>query len=269
MKLFLRQIGWEQKSFWRNPPSAVFTFVFPLLFLVIFSLINADDRIGPDGKEINFIQFYVPSIVAFGVISATYTNLAFTMTFRREFGVLKRKRGTPLSPATYLGASIANGVIIALMLTALTIATGWAAFDFSLAGAAWRIPATIAIVLFGAACFAAMGLAMTCLIRNQDAAPAVINALLFPLLFISGTFGPVASGSLLDNIASLFPVKHFSLLLGRVWNPYAQDPIVRWQNIVVLIGWGVVAAAAAVKYFKWEANTASGQGRSRRSRRPQ
>ena len=87
----LQQVKWEQKQFWRNPPAAVFTFVFPLMFLLIFSSLYGDDRIDQLGG-IKFVQQYVPAIVAFGLISACYTNLAFTLSLRRSQGILKRNQ---------------------------------------------------------------------------------------------------------------------------------------------------------------------------------
>ena len=87
---WVRQVGWEQRQFWRNPASAAFTFAFPLLFLVVFIALNGNDRIPIPGGKVKFAQFYVPAIVAFGMISASYTNLAFTLSIRRDNGLLKR-----------------------------------------------------------------------------------------------------------------------------------------------------------------------------------
>ena len=89
------RVRWEQKMYWRNPAAAGFTFAFPLMFLVVFTAINGNDKIDIPGGTVHFAQFYVPAIVAFGLISACYTNLAITLTFRREQGILKRTRGHP------------------------------------------------------------------------------------------------------------------------------------------------------------------------------
>src|ERR1700693_3599762 len=91
-----RQLKWNEKTYWRNPAAAGFTFAFPLLFLVVFIAINGNDRGGVTGGRVKFAQFYVPAIVAFGLISACYTNLAFSLSINRENGILKRLRGTQL-----------------------------------------------------------------------------------------------------------------------------------------------------------------------------
>ena len=97
-----RQVGWEQRSFWRNPAAAAFTFAFPLMFLVVFIALNGNDTVPLTGGRVKFAQFYVPAIIAFGVISASYTNLAFALSIRRDNGLLKRVRSTPLAPSMYL-----------------------------------------------------------------------------------------------------------------------------------------------------------------------
>ena len=90
------QLVLEQKRFWRNPTSAIFTFVFPIMFLVIFASLNSNDRI-KDLGDIRFAQYYVPSIITFGIFSACFVNLAISTTFRREEGLLKRVRAVATS----------------------------------------------------------------------------------------------------------------------------------------------------------------------------
>ena len=95
MKLLLWQVRYEQKSYWRNPASALFTFAFPLMFLVIFASLNTGATIGFFGS-LEYNQYFIPAIIAFGIISATYTQLAITVSLRRQSGALKRARTTPL-----------------------------------------------------------------------------------------------------------------------------------------------------------------------------
>ena len=71
--LTMRQVRYENRAFWRNPAAAFFTFVFPLLFMVIFNVVFANGS--PDAG-----RFFTPSIIVFGVVTATYTNLAMTVT---------------------------------------------------------------------------------------------------------------------------------------------------------------------------------------------
>lgn len=262
--LLLRQIGWEQKAYWRNPPAAVFTFAFPVIFLVVFSAINSDSRVGPPGQEVKFTQYYVPAIAAFGVISACYTSLAFTMAIRRDTGLLKRKRGTPLSAATYLGGLIGNSLVNAAILVVVTLLAGKVLYGIEFPDLASRWPILVVTVALGAACFAAVGVLVSTIVPNQDSAPAIINVLLFPILFISGTFGEVDEGSFLDRLASVFPIRHFNLALIDTMDPFAAGDW-PWARLGVLALWGVLAGVVATRRFSWEPPT--GAGRSRRARR--
>jgi ABC-2 type transport system permease protein len=251
VRLATRQIRWEQKMFWRNPPAAVFTFVFPLIFLVIFSAINANDLVGPQGARVKFTQYYVPAIVVFGLISACYTSLAFTLCIRRVQGILKRKRGTPLTATTYLTGIVGNVLIVAILLTGVTLALGMLAYHFKFPDVATRLPKFALLLIVIAFCFTALGVVVSTFVPNEDAAPAIINVILFPLVFISGTFGPIGRDSVLTKIAKFFPVWHAIQAMTNLLNPLKSGAL-DWGNVLVLLAWGVVGAGVALKRFRWD-----------------
>ena len=267
MKLILQQVRWEQKQFWRNPPAAVFTFVFPLMFLLIFSALYGDDRIAELGN-VKFVQQYVPAIVAFGLISACYTNLAFTLSLRRSQGILKRKRGTPLSVGAYMGGIIGNVVIIAALLTVVTIIVGVVVFGIELPQFGQRVLTLVVVLLVGSFCFSACGIMVANIVPNEEAAPAIINLILFPILFISGAFSYVDDDNVLAKVANLFPVRH---LIKACQSVFLPQPLVEgsgWEpgHLLVIAAWGVAAALIGARTFKWEPSSGGGR-RSRRGRR--
>ena len=200
-----RQTRWEQKMFWRNPAAAAFTFAFPLLFLVIFVAINGNSTVHLASGTVKFAQYYVPAIVAFGVMSACYTNLAFALSIRRERGILKRVRGTPLPPVDYMAGVVGNVIIVSLILTALVMVMGVTVYGVTFPN---RYLGLLVTIVCGAFAFSALGVAVATIVPNEDAAPAIINFVLFPLLFISGTFGQISDTSFLSKIAVVFPVRH-------------------------------------------------------------
>jgi ABC-2 type transport system permease protein len=244
-----RQVGWEQRSYWRNPASAAFTFAFPLLFLVIFIALNGNSTVRISGQEVKFAQYYVPAIIAFGLISACYTNLAFTICNRRENGMLKRIRGTPLSPVLYLGGILGNVVVVAAILTSLVIALGLLVYGVTFPG---RYLALLITIMAAAFCFSALGVAVSTFVPNEDAAPAIINFILFPLLFISGTFGQVSSTSLLGRIADVFPVRHLIQAMVAVFDPAVRGTGIVASDLAVLVAWGVAGLVVALVRFRWE-----------------
>jgi ABC-2 type transport system permease protein len=246
-----RQLKWNQKTYWRNPAAAGFTFAFPLLFLVVFIAINGNDRVDVTGGRVKFAQFYVPAIVAFGLISACYTNLAFSVTLLRERRILKRVRGTPLSPIVYLSGLIGNAVVVSLILSALVIMLGVVVYGITFPD--HYLGLAVAVVT-GAFCFSALGIAVSTFVPNEDAAPAIINFALFPLLFISGTFGPVSSDSVLSTIATVFPMQHLNKLMQRVFNPFAAGTAIHSTDVALLVLWGLIGVAVSVRRFRWEPN---------------
>jgi ABC-2 type transport system permease protein len=213
--LLARQVGYEQRTYWRSPSSAVFTFAFPVLLLVIFASVNQDRTLALLGG-ITYAQYYVPQIVAFGVISACYTNLAIVMCFRRDSGALKRVRGTPLPPWVFMAGNIGSSLIVSGLLVALTTGAGALLYDVTFPG---RYGSLAGSLLLGAFCFCSLGLAVTTFIPVATAAPAMVNGTLFPLVFISGTFFPIDSGSWLGRIASVFPVRHFQQAVFAAFDP--------------------------------------------------
>ena len=89
--LAARQVRYEQRAFWRNRAAAFFTFLLPLIFLLVFATLNRDSL----HHGIAFNVFLVPGLLAYGVVMATFTSLALGLTRARESGELKRMRGTP------------------------------------------------------------------------------------------------------------------------------------------------------------------------------
>ena len=244
-----RQIGYEQRSFWRNPPAAMFTFAFPLVFLVIFIAIYSNDMILVPGGSVRFAQYFIPSIISFGIISACFSNLSITLTYRREMGLMKRVRGTPLRPSFYFGGVVGNAGLVALILTVLVIALGLTVYDVAFPDQAVALVLT---VLVGAFCFSACGVLMSTLIPNEDASPAIANFVMFPLLFISGTFLPVGLDTPLGRVSSIFPVRHLNEAMADVFSPYTDGSAISARHLGVMLAWGVGAMLLAVVRFRWE-----------------
>ena len=145
----MRSVRAENRLFWRTPIGAFFTIGLPLVMLVIFVAIFGNDPIGTSYGEFATAQFYAASLGVFAAASATYTNLAINLTMRRDDGVLKRVRGTPIPPWVFLAGAILSGMWIAAFATTLMVGIGIAAYgvDVQLA----QLPAMIVAFLAGTA----------------------------------------------------------------------------------------------------------------------
>ncbi len=118
-----------------------------------------------------------------------------------------------------------------------------------------RIPAFLVSLAIGALAFSAMGLAITTVVPNADAAPAVVNAVILPLLFISDIFIPLTNApKWLGTVGNVFPVRHFAEAMHQVFNPFAPGRGFQGGDLLVMAIWGLGALLVAVKFFRWEPN---------------
>ena len=238
--LALRQVGYENRAFWRNPPAAFFTFVFPLLFMVIFNVIFGGDA----------ARFFTPAIIVFSVVTATFTNLAMNITFARDAGVLKRIRGTPLPTWAYLAGRIGHAIGITIILVAIVATVGALLYDVPFPWDA--LPAMLLLLAVAAASFSALGLALAGVMPNADASPAIVNAIVLPLLFISNVFLQMENApDWLNTLSFVFPVRHFADALHELYASGA-DAGIPWTEIGVIAVWGAVGIVAALRFFRWE-----------------
>ena len=238
----LRQFRYNNKAFWRNPAAAFFTFVFPIMFLVIFNALFGD------------AEFFTPGIATFAIISTSFTNLAMTMTFLREEGVLKRLRGTPLPPPTFLIARVIHALVLAYIIAAIIFIVGGVFYgvEFPLD----TLPAFLLAVGVEAAAFCALGLAVTPLIPNTDAAAPIVNAAVIPLAFISDVWAPYDNApTWLQAVADFFPVKHAVDAVKCGFNPgdlVCDGAAYQWFDLGIVLAWGVFGLVAAILRFRWE-----------------
>jgi ABC-2 type transport system permease protein len=247
--LALRQVRFTNKAFWRNPASAFFTFAFPLIFLVIFTALLGGGTGKVNGESFSIAKLYVPGIAAFSVITACYTNLAMSVTFARDEGILKRIHGTPLPGWAYILARVLHAIFIALILVAIVTAFGRVFYDVTIPTGMSLVRFLITLVV-GAGSFAAMGLAITCAIPNADAAPAIVNASILPLLFLSGVFIPIQDSmpAWVDTVGKIFPIRPFVEAMNAA---FLSIPF-RWSSVIYVAIWGLVALIVAARFFSWE-----------------
>jgi ABC-2 type transport system permease protein len=193
----------------------------------------------------------VASISAFSVITACYTNIAISISFSRDAGVLKRIRGTPLPSWAYLFGRIAHAVFVAVLLVAICAVFGRLFYHARLPISSLG-PFLLTLVV-GAASFSALGLAVTAVIPNADASPAIVNATILPLLFISDVFIPLENPpAWLDITAKIFPVKHFVEGLLASYFPLPGQSSIRTGDLLVVAAWGLAGLILAIRYFSWE-----------------
>jgi ABC-2 type transport system permease protein len=244
------EFGSDLRCFRRNVQSVFFTLVLPVLFLVILASIFRNGTVNVPGGIMKESVYYVPGIIAFGLIAAAFSNLTVTVVRNRECGIYKRRRATPLPASAVIAGRALVAILTALGITALLLVIGWAAYGASIPGR--TAPAFVVDVVVGAAVFCCLGFAVASLIRTVDAAQPVVQAIVMPLSFISGVF--IATSELpgwLAGTGKVFPVEHLVAALLAAYNPHTTGSGFRWGDLAVLAAWGAAGLIIAIRRFNW------------------
>jgi ABC-2 type transport system permease protein len=237
-----RQYRLERKMFWRNPSAAFFNFLLPLIFLSLFGAIFSNSQ--------SDLDVIVPGIAGLSIMSTTFSALAMNMVFLREQGVLKRLRGTPMPAGSYLGALAGNAVTNTIIQITIVVAAGAALFGVGLPKNWLEL---LVFTAAGVLCFASLGVALAHAIPNFDSAPAYVNAIFLPTIFISGVFYDADNApTFLRDIAEVLPLTHLidglsaAMVTGAPLSEHLSD-------LAVVLVWAVLGVFLAVRGFTWEA----------------
>jgi ABC-2 type transport system permease protein len=244
MRLFRHQLRWEQRLFWRSRESAVFVFLFPIL---LFSLLTAVYNGRINGLPAPWVL--LAGMIGYGAANTAFAGLAITLVSRREIGILKRIRATPLPPAVYLTAVLVSiTIVFAIQVASLFVlgrlleSTPWPSNLLSL---------VLALAL-GAGAFAALGLAITGFIRSLEGSSAVLNVIVLPMAFLTGAFGPTRHyPQVLRAIGAVLPLKYLLDLIKGIYlhgQQFWDKPLA----VAVLGAWGLFGMAVALRTFRWE-----------------
>lgn len=247
--LVAHQFRYDQKAFWRNPAAVFFTVLFPVVVFLILAVVFADTDLAVRGG-IEATTYYVPAIMALAVISATMQNLAMTLVIAREDGRLKRGRGTPMPAWVFIAGRIGNAIVVAVLMLALLALIGGVLYSVPFP---WgRLPEVLLVLAIGAASFCCLGIALTAAIPSQDAAAAIVNALLLPLYFLSGIFIPEDElpGGVI-SFANHFPVRPYFEAFLQVYVPGGSAGALAWHELLVTGIWGLAGLLLAVRFFRW------------------
>lgn len=270
-----RQLYYEQLSFWRNPFGAFFTVGFSLVFLVLLAATGGAQKVV--FLHVKEIQYYVPGFAAYGVMSACFNTLAISLVNRRETGLLKRIRLSPLPAWAMIAALALNALVVSVVQVVVLLMVGRFGFGARLP-VDWA-PFVVAVAV-GVVCFTALGVAASTVVPNEDAAGPMVSIVFFVMLFLSGLWFPLRPGSALAQFSQYFPVGR---LIGAMFAPFHLPSIATgslgssgsatlsgsmvshyftvsspwaWADLGVVALWGVVGFLVAVRRFRFEPHRA-------------
>jgi ABC-2 type transport system permease protein len=248
VRMVARQVKFEQLSFWLNPIGAFFTLGFSTIFLVLLGAIAGHAKTGSGYGDALLHQYYLATFLAYGIMAACFTVLAQTLVNRREMGLLKRLRLSPVPTWSMLSAIFLSTMVIALLQVGILLAVGAAGFGDYMPGHALAFILTLVV---GMLSFTALGVGMSTLVPNADASGPMISIVFFLLLAFSGLYFPITPGSALANISGYFPVRHLLTAVLASFNlPAGANPY-PWHDLGVMAAWGAAGVIVALRRWQW------------------
>ncbi|MFT4212616.1 MAG: ABC transporter permease [Microbacterium sp.] len=258
LRLGLARIGYEVRDYFRQGDSVFFTFLFPLVFLLIFSVAFSSQSFGAGSDAIDAASFYLPGMLAAGLLLSGTQNLAIAIAVERGDGTLKRLGGTPLSPVSYFIGKLGMVLITGLAQAALLIAVAALVFDVALPTDPGKWLTFAWVFLLGVATCAILGIGLSALPRSGRSATAVVIPVVLVLEFISGVFIQFSLlPGWLQAFAGVFPLHWLVQGMQSVFLPdsfAAMTPSGTWEHPLTLLVTGIWLVAGLVLArvtFRW------------------
>jgi ABC-2 type transport system permease protein len=258
LRLGGHRVGYELRQFFRAKDAVVFIFAYPIIMMGIFATVfSGSIDLGP-GRSIEFSQYFLPGMIATGVMLSSFQNLAIGIAEERDAGGLKRLRGTPLPAASYFLGKVGQVLATSLVQTVLLLTVSVLAFRVSLPDTAGRWFTLAWVFVLGTATGAVCGVAFSSVPRSGQSASAVVTPIVLVLQFISGVFFQFDNlPTWMQQVASVFPLKWMAQGMRSVFLPddaLVMEPSGSWQHgatAAVLAAWLVVGLVAGIRTFRW------------------
>lgn len=253
--LSVHQAASDVVQFFRNPMAAVFTFSLPVIMLVLFGAVFHHE-IGDTG--VDFQQYFIAGVIAAGLVSTSFANLAFGLAFERSVGTLKRMASTPMSPAVFFAGKTGLTLITGLCQMSLMLAIGALFLGLDLPTDPHRLLVLAYVFVVGNAACALIGIAYSRIIKDPNNAAAMVMLPFLVLQIISGVFLVVSDlARPLQLVANVFPLRWMASMLRYVFLPEsfgAVEPGGSWNlatGAIILAAWVIGGLVACLTTFKW------------------
>ena len=258
LRLGAARIAFEVRTYFRQGDSVFFTFLFPVMILLIFAVAFDAQTFGPPGEEVDAAQFYLPAMLAAGVLLSGLQNMSIDIAMERSDGTLKRLGGTPLSPVSYFIGKLGQVLVTGFLQSVLLIVVASVFFGVPLPTEPERWLTFAWVFLLGVTTCAILGIGLSALPRTGRSATGVVIPIVLLLQFISGVYINFAAlPEWLQNVASVFPLKWLAQGFRSVFLPESfadAEPSGSWEHpmiVLVTLIWLVVGLAVVRATFRW------------------
>ena len=251
-----RRAGIELKQFFRDRESAIFNFALPMILLLIFGSVFAEQSIG--FADVSFSQYVLAGMIASGILYTSFQNLAIAIPMEREDGTLKRLQGVPMPKSAYFLGKIGMVIVAYCAQILVLLAVGVAFFGLSLPRTADKWFTFLWVSVLGLVSCTLLGLAFSVVPKHGRGASAIVAPIVLVLQFTSGVFFIFSDlPSWMQTFASIFPLKWLTQAMRYVFLPTGAEVIEvagTWELgscALVLSAWTIVGFVLALKVFRW------------------
>jgi ABC-2 type transport system permease protein len=257
LRIGFARAKYEVRLFVRRKDALFFTLLLPVMFLLLFGLIFGSGKI--KGTDLQYSQVLVSGILAAGVASVSFVNLAISIANERHEGGLKRLAGTPMPKISYFIGKI--GLVLATVTVEiiLLLVIGMAFFKLKLPTETGRWITFAWVLILGSTASTLLGIAVSNVPKSAKSAAAVVNLPFVALQFISGVYVPFDQLSTgVRAFASVFPLKWMGQGFRSAFLPDSYlkvaEPGHSWQHgtmALVLLGWCIFGGLLCARTFRW------------------
>lgn len=260
LRIGFGRIGYEVRAYFRQGDTVFFTFLFPVVMLTIFATAFSESSFGADaaGEPVSAAAFYLPAMLAAGILLSGLQNLAVDIAVEKSDGTLKRLGGTPLPVVSYFIGKIGQVFVTGILQATLILLVASVAFQVTLPTEPGEWLTFTWVFVLGVATSAILGIGLSALPRSGKSATAVIIPITLILQFISGVFLQFSMlPSWMQSVASIFPLKWMAQGMRAVFLPEnfaALEPDGTWNLAGVAIVtslWLVLGLILARLTFRW------------------
>ena len=260
LRLGVARTRFELRTFFRERDAVFFIFLYPILMLAIFATVfGKQDPFSGTGVDVTFAQYFLPGMIATGVMLSSFQSLAIFIAVERDERVLKRLRATPLPASGYFLGKVGQVLVTTAVQTGLLLVVAALAFDVPMPSDAAHWATFAWVLVLGTAAGAVCGVAFSSVPRSGKSASAVVTPIVLVLQFVSGVFFQFDQlPHWMQDVAAVFPLKWMAQGMRSVFLPDEAagvlEPSGSWQHgatAAVLAGYLVVGLVAGARTFRW------------------
>jgi ABC-2 type transport system permease protein len=198
------------------------------------------------GSQESYIDFLVPGLIGFAILVNPMFSLVEISSQYKKNKLFKQLSLTPLTKIEWLTAKIIWYIVLSALSFLLMTAVGILAFGANITLTVWLIP----FMILGPMLFASLGMLVGTVTKNPETAGVISNVVTFPMMFLSGTFFPIAfMPEYLQTFAHVLPLFYIVEGLNNVM--VYQNYMGAVVDIAVIAVITLVVLVLAVKLFKW------------------